>query len=139
MLNFCLHVQHTNARIYNYLLYIRTTYIYIYTHVYLHAPNVIKYNIITCRFISRCLIINFKMSRLENGVGLFSHLIDELIPKSSNVIGLLIGLCKVFIEEGIDDVNQNILPSINEALSTAVLPRVHISYAVLIWFVLKLI
>ena len=79
------------------------------------------------------------MSRLKNDVGLFSHLIDELIPKSSSGIGSLIGLCKVFIEEGIDDVNQNILPSINETLSTAVLPRVHISYVVLIWFMLKVI
>ena len=89
------------------------------------------------RFISRCLIIDFKMPRLENDVNLFSHLIDELIPKSSSGIGSLVSLYKIFVEDGISNVNENILPIVNETLSAAVLPRVRISYAVLIWFVLK--
>ena len=42
------------------------------------------------------------------------------------------------MEDGISNVNENIFPIVNETLSATVLPRVRISYAVLIWFVIKL-
>ena len=36
-----------------------------------------------------------------------------------------------------NDINENILLTVNKALRTALLTRIHISYVVMVWFVLE--
>lgn len=61
----------------------------------------------------------------------------EIMKQASSGVGTIISLGKAFTEQGIREINQDLIPFVKEALGDAILPRVVPSYAMLLWFTLQ--
>jgi len=91
--------------------------------------------ILLCRYLSRCLLIEFKHPRIDSTIEEFDKLF-LLMEKSSSVLGFLIHLGKKFVEKT-TALDKCILPKIYKVLNGEVVHRVSIGYGILIWFVLE--
>lgn len=81
-------------------------------------------------------MIEFNHPRIEATVEQFDSLY-KLMDRSSNLVGFLISLGKKFVNCKTEDLDTMILPKIRSCLEGSVNSRIHIGYAVLMWFVLK--
>ena len=90
----------------------------------------------TCRYISRCVLIEFPPPCLDISMTSYAQLPD-LIARSGSAVGSIIGLGKKFFEVGIGEVDSFVLLKVRGLLNSSIVPRVLPSYAVLIWFTLK--
>ena len=88
------------------------------------------------RYLSRCLLIEFKTPRIDSSVAEFDELFN-LMEKSSSTVGYLISLGNKFIANKTTDLDEEILPKVKVMLQGEVVHRVAIGYGVLIWFVLQ--
>ena len=61
------------------------------------------------------------------------------MESSSSAVGFLISLEKKILINSTKDLDEKILPKLKSALEDAVIPRIYIGYAILIWFVLEVI
>ena len=86
------------------------------------------------RYISRCLLIEFKHPRLKSSMKEFEDL-NNLIEKLSSSVGFLIGLGKKFVDTITKDLDNYILPKLQKHLGDKILHRVCVGYGILIWFV----
>ena len=103
------------------------TYVHNYEHMY-------ALNIIHLRYISRCLLIEYKHPRLKSSMKEFEDL-NDLTEKLSSSVGFLIGLGKKFLDVITNDLDNYILPKLHEHLGDKILHRVCVGYGILIWFV----
>ena len=85
---------------------------------------------------SRCLLLEFGLPCLDISLSRYSKLPDLLENASSNV-GFIISLGKKFTEQGIQEMDEHILPQLRELAGHCLLPRVLPSYAILVWFTLQ--
>lgn len=91
------------------------------------------------RYLSRCVLIEFVHPRIDSTISEFDQL-HQLMENSSSAVGFLISLGKKFLINSTKDLDEKILPKLKSALEdAAVIPRVYIGYAILIWFVLEVI
>lgn len=88
------------------------------------------------RYLSRCLLVEFKHPRIDSSVAEFDKLFT-LMEKSSSVAGYLISLGKKFIANKTTALDERILPKVKLMMQGNVIHRVSIGYGVLIWFVLQ--
>ena len=86
------------------------------------------------RYISRCLLIEFKHPRLKSSMKEFEEL-NILMEKLSSSVGFLIGLGKKFLDAITHDLDNHILPELHKHLGDTILHRVCVGYRILIWFV----
>ena len=88
------------------------------------------------RYLSRYVLIEFEHPRIDSIISEF----DKLMKNSSSTVGFLISLGQKFMINGTKDLDDTILPRLKSALDEGtVTPRIHIGYAILIWFVLEVI
>lgn len=90
------------------------------------------------RYLSRCVLIEFVHPRIDSTISEFDKL-HQLIESSSSAVGFLISLGNEFLINSTKDLDEQVLPKLKSALEDAVIPRIYIGYAILIWFVLKVI
>ena len=91
------------------------------------------------RYLSRCVLIEFEHPRIDSTISEFDKLY-EMMKNSSSTVGFLISLGQKFMINGIKDLDDTILPRLKSALDEGtVILRIHIGYAILIWFVLEVI
>ena len=57
--------------------------------------------------------------------------------QAGSCIGLCIGLGKLFFDKGVLEVDKHLLPMLLDKAANSVNPRVIPSYAMLLWFTLK--
>ncbi len=89
------------------------------------------------RYVSRLLLINFSLP--EIGAGVSSRDWKELMccwEKTSSVVGHIIALENVLVDEGFVEIESKFIPRVEKALIGA-LPRVVPGYALLLWFTSK--
>ena len=55
----------------------------------------------------------------------------------SSCVGFCVALGKRFFSDGIDEVDESLVPLIEERVGNQVLPRVLPNYAILLWFALQ--
>ena len=72
-------------------------------------------------------------SQLSTTVAEYTQL-PNLMKGASGCIACVISLGKKFVEEGIQDIDENIVPKFKRLLPEGVWPRVFPGYATLIWF-----
>lgn len=92
--------------------------------------------ILAHRYASRCLMIEFANPPVGMTIAEYMQLV-ELWTACSTCIGFCISLGKRFFNEGVEEVDSNILPSIASSASEEISPRVIPSYAILFWFALQ--
>ena len=90
------------------------------------------------RYLSRCLLIEFKHPRMKCPVTNFDKL-HHLMNQSSSAIGFLISLGQRFTKECAECLDNIILPKLDEVLGENVQPRVRMGYGMLLWFVKQVI
>ena len=95
-----------------------------------------KFFSLNYRFMSRCLLLEFGLPCLDISLSEYVKLPDLLENASSNV-GFLIGLGKKFVEQGIQEMDEDILPELRRMAGQHLLPRVLPSYAIPMWFTLQ--
>ena len=86
------------------------------------------------RYITRCLLIEFKHPRLQTSMKKFEEL-TKLMESLSSAAGFMISLGKKFTKEIVADLDSSILPELKKRLGENVLPRTFVGYGILIWFV----
>ena len=60
-----------------------------------------------------------------------------LLQKSSSAIAALVGLGKKFVESGISEMDNDLLPELRSLIGEETIPRVLPSYAILLWFTIE--
>jgi len=93
-------------------------------------------HVFTNRYLSRCLLIEFKHPRIKSKVQEFDKLYHSMNTSSSS-IGFIIGLGNELLEKGAQNLDEIIVPAIDDILGTEVFPRVSLGYGMLLWFALK--
>ena len=88
------------------------------------------------RYTSRSLLIEFDAPCLDIPMLEYAKL-PQLMEKSSSAVGIIISLGERFMEEGIGEMDDDLLPELWRLLAGHAIPRVLPSYAILIWFTLK--
>lgn len=63
--------------------------------------------------------------------------LPALIDKSSSAVGFIISLGARFIEQGIVEMDSDLLPELRSLLDGRAIPRVLPYYAFMIWFTLE--
>ena len=63
--------------------------------------------------------------------------LPALIDKSSSAVGFIISLGARFIEQGIVEMDSDLLPELRSLLDGRAIPRVLPSYAIMLWFTLQ--
>ena len=82
-------------------------------------------------------MIEFPGPSLDISMSNYAKL-PQLIENSSSAVGYLIALGKKFIEVGIGEMDNVIIPKLRSMLSDdVVIPRVLPSYGIMIWFSLE--
>lgn len=61
--------------------------------------------------------------------------LHHLMKQSSSAVGFLISLGQRFAAKCADDLDNNILPKLDQVLGENVQPRVRMGYGILLWFV----
>ncbi len=61
----------------------------------------------------------------------------DLLSKASSAVAFVIGLGKRFVEDGIRELDETILPELKRDIGELAIPRVLPSYAILMWFTLE--
>jgi len=81
-------------------------------------------------------MIPFKLPQLSMTLRDYMRIV-ELQARAGSCVGFFIGLGKTFFEEGIAEVDEKILPTLANVAPRSVNPRVIPSYAILLWFSMK--
>ena len=89
-----------------------------------------------CRYISRCNLIEFAPPSLDVPLVEYTKFPD-MLDKASSAVAFVIGLGKHFVEEGIREMDESLLPDLKNALGAHAIPRVLPSYGILIWFTVE--
>ena len=82
------------------------------------------------------MLIEFKCPHIQCDIERYA-MTTEIMKQASSGVGTIISLGKAFTEQGIREINQDLIPFVKEALGDAILPRVVPSYAMLLWFTLQ--
>ena len=85
------------------------------------------------RYASRCLMVEFTEPPLQMTIAEYMGLV-ELWTACSSCAGLCISLGKKFFHQGVEEVDQMILPEFLSDVTGSISPRVVPSYSVLYWF-----
>ena len=88
------------------------------------------------RYASRCLMIEFSTPPVATTLGQYREL-GKLWEVCSSCAGFCISLGNSFFSEGIEEVDNDILPRMTASASEDISPRVIPSYAILFWFALQ--
>jgi len=88
------------------------------------------------RYASRCLMIEYFTPALSFSLNDYIELVD-LINNSSSCAGFCVSLGEEFFLNGIDEVDDIILPMLRDKAGSSVMARVLPSYAILYWFCTK--
>lgn len=75
------------------------------------------------RYISRSLLVEFSSPALDFSMTEYAAL-PELMEESSSAVGFIISLGVKFLEEGISEMDNKLLPELRSLLAGQVLPRV---------------
>ena len=89
-----------------------------------------------CRYASRCLIIEFKPPALSMSVSDYLEIVESQ-KEASRSIGIAVKLGNEFFDSGIKDIDGSLLPLLKEKADVNVIPRVLPSYAIMLWFSIK--
>ena len=81
-------------------------------------------------------MIPFKTPQLSMTLSEYMSIVT-LQAKAGSCAGFLIGLGKTFFDKGVAEVDEKILPQLTSMAPGYVNPRVMPSYAILLWFSLK--
>ena len=87
------------------------------------------------RYLSRCILIEFRAPSLEISMRSYAKLPD-LLARSTSAVGLMISLGEEFISRGLTEMDAHILPKVRVALG-GVNPRIPPNYALMIWFTME--
>lgn len=63
--------------------------------------------------------------------------LPKLLEASSSAIGSMIGLGKKFVESGIREMDDELLPELRNLIGENIIPRVLPSYSILLWFTME--
>ena len=88
----------------------------------------------THRYLSRCLLIEYKQPCLYATMAQFEEL-NNLMNTLSSSVGYMISLGKIFDQTITKDLDDVILSKLYELFGENVIPRVYIGYGILIWFI----
>ena len=86
-----------------------------------------------CRYASRCLMVEFMDPPLQITLAKYMEIV-ELCKACGSCAGFCVSLGKAFFHEGVEDVDERILPEFAASVAGHVSPRVLPSYSVLYWF-----
>jgi hypothetical protein len=75
-----------------------------------------------CRYLSRCLLVEFKPPSIDIAMSSYSQL-PPLLDQATSAIGLLISLGEAFSRRGIEEMDEKILPKLCSLIAGAI-PRV---------------
>lgn len=112
------------------------TYLRIQIQFIIHFDKFAVY--IPNRYLSRCLLIEFKHPRIKSTITEFDQLYAAMNILSS-AIGFLIGLGKKLTQSSNKDIDEVIMPKLDLIFGDQVFPRVALSYGILLWFTLQVI
>ena len=99
-----------------------------YRKLPIHVSAIV--NVFTCRYSSRCLMIEFLSPPLSFSLTELA----ELWEGCTSCAGFAVSLGKRFFSSGIQEVDTEILPKLSSAAAVGVIPRVLPSYSILYWF-----
>lgn len=89
--------------------------------------------LVTYRYASRCLLIEFKDPPILMTTAQHMNVV-ELWEKCSSCIGLCIELGDRFFNVGVHEVDDTLTPLLKSRADSGISPRVIPSYAILLWF-----
>lgn len=85
------------------------------------------------RYISRNVLIEFGHPCLDISMVEFRSL-PLLLKRASSAVGHIIRLGKLFVEQGVEDMESTIKPELIHLLGHQAIPQVIPSYTILMWF-----
>ena len=89
----------------------------------------------SCRYLSRCLLLEFHAPPLEISMTRYAEL-PGLLTGCTSAIGTFISLGEAFLSRGIQEIDNDILPTLRQQIRGAI-PRVLPSYGLLFWFTIE--
>lgn len=81
-------------------------------------------------------MIHFRAPQIRMTLSNYMEIVN-LQEKAGNCVGFLISLGEEFFMSGVSEVDNDILPTLVDKAGSNVNPRVVPSYAMLLWFTLK--